>query len=169
MLTPDQVLQIAGSDTGFISYDKLKHVKSINELFKRFKKVLLLYINYMDNNNIIGHYNALVKKPKSIEFFDPFGMKPDKILMMKTKSDRTATEQEHNYLSKLLLASETPVEYSSCKLQAEGSETCGYWCGIFLRYSNLSMTQWESFFNSLKKKYTRKQLDEMIIKLSQSI
>lgn len=167
MLTADQAMKIAGNDVGFISADNLPNIKSTNELFSRFRKILLLYLHYKTDTDLVGHFCAIVKKPHSICFYDSYGLTPDQILLSKSKKDREATDQEKNYLAKLLYNSGEKIEYSSVKLQSTDNKvsTCGYWSALALRFGDIPIELWEQFWREQKRSHHGKSLDELVVRM----
>lgn len=167
MLPADTVLKLAGPDTGFISADDLNSIKSTKELFRRFNKLILLYIHHKDDNNLIGHYTALINHPNSIEFADSYAMKPDDILMMKSKQDREATDQPTNHLARLLYNSGRTIEYNSVPLQSKDNKvaTCGVWSSLRCRFSDIPIELWEQFWREQKRSHHGKSLDELVVRM----
>lgn len=167
MLTADQAMRLAGNDVGFLSADLLPDIKSTNQLFSRFKKILLLYLHFMDDNNMVGHFCAIVKKPGSIVFYDSYGLTPDQILLSKSKKDRESTNQDKNYLAKLLYNSGEKIEYSSVQLQSKEDKvsTCGYHSALALRFSDIPIEIWERFWKQEKRSHPGKKLDELVVKM----
>ncbi len=168
MLTADEAMRLAGDGTGFISYDDLMNIKSTKELFKRFNKIILLYLHYKDQNNLVGHYVCLINHPNSIEFADSYGMKVDDILMMKTKRERQDTDQNNNALAKLLYNSGRTIEYSDIPLQSKDIRvtTCGYYAGLRARYSDLPLNDWMKFWKQMKQNHKGKELDKLAVRMS---
>jgi hypothetical protein len=168
----DDVMRLAGNDTGFISADNLSNIKSVKDLFSRFKKIILLYIHHKDDENIIGHYVALLDHGNSIEFFDSYGMKVDDILMMKSRRERMDTDQETNYLAKLLYNSGRTIEYNDLPLQSTDTRvsTCGVWSGIRCKYSQIPLNDWMNFWRKMKQTHKGKHaLDKLAIKMASII
>ena len=97
MLTDKQILKVAGPHTKIITYPNLKRFNTIEQVFGDKKKVIILYVHDESPNSVSGHWCAVIKHPKSIEFFDSYSMRPDDIIMMKSSIDRKSTHQEHNY------------------------------------------------------------------------
>ena len=168
MLTADQVLRLAGDDVGFISADDLADIKSTKQLFERFNKIILLYLHYKSETDMIGHYVCLINHPNSIEFSDSYKMKPDDILMMKSKKDRESTDQTHNSLARLLYNSGRKIEYNSVQLQSKDPKvaTCGFWSAIRCRFSDIPIEIWEQFWKDQKKKHPGKNdLDRLVVRM----
>ena len=167
MLTADEAMRLAGDDVGFISMDNLKDLKSIDQLFSRFKKILLLYLHYKSDTDLVGHFCSIVRKPNSVCFYDSYGLTPDQILLSKSKTERSETDQQQNYLAKLLYNSGLPVEYNSVQLQSKDSRvtTCGYWSALALRYSDIPIAIWEKFWREKKKQYPGKNIDQLAVNM----
>jgi len=168
MLPADTVLKLSGSDTGFVSYDDLMNIKSTKDLFRRFNKLILLYIHHKDPENLIGHYTALINHPNSIEFFDSYAMKPDDILMMKSKKDRESTDQPTNHLARLLYNSGRTIEYNDLPLQSKDLKvaTCGVWSGLRCHYSEIPLNTWMDIWKQLKSTHKGKELDRLAVRMA---
>lgn len=166
MLTDKQVKRIAGKGSKIITYPQLKKYKSIEQLFGKNNKIIILYVHDETPTDLTGHWDALIKHPNSIEFFDSYSFQPDDILNLKSNEDRKDTKQEHNFLSKLLYESKKPVEYNEFQYQDTNDDinTCGAHTAIRCRFSDIPLTQYQEIFNILKSHDI--DTDKLVIALS---
>jgi hypothetical protein len=153
LLSDKEVLKISGHGTALVEYPALKEMTSIDHLFARANKIILLYVHESDANTVVGHWCCLINRAKSVEFHDSYGLRPDDIIISKSKQDRNNTSQEQNYLSKLLYNSGKKVEYNEMHLQSNDPAvaTCGYYSGLRCRYSDIPLKQYQKIFKLIKK------------------
>lgn len=188
LLNDEDVLKIAGNGSIVMSYPELYKYNSIDELFNSgVTKILLLYLTDKDDKNMdyTGHWCALVKprtyalrptKYNHILFFDSYGLLPDsEIKFNKNVSKRRHLNQNHNYLTKLLYDFSkmgNVVEYNEYRFQAKGSNinTCGRWASFFALCSdNMTMTEFQHLFISLRKSIKPHTLDDLITSITNFI
>lgn len=154
-LSDKEVLRIAGPGTKFMVYTQLYEYDNLDDVFGAYNKIILLYIHDNDGNNINGHYCALINHPNRIEFFDSYSLMPDQLLYKyKSRKEREKTNQPRNYLTTLLYTYLTkPIEYNEYAYQKMSSRinTCGRWVGIRLRFSSLSLTEFQKVMNAFKR------------------
>ena len=137
LFSDKEILKLAGSkNTKIISYPTLKTKKTLRDVFGRKKNVIILYVHDNTPNGTIGHWCCLIKHPTTVEFFDSYSMMPDDIIRQKTENDRRKTNQEKNYLSKLLYKSNIPIDYNEYPYQAsnDNTNTCGAHTGLRCRF-----------------------------------
>jgi len=139
-LSGDEIMD-ADPSIHVLTYGQLAHYKSIDQLLKKFEKIVLLYFNKED----FGHWVALFKNKQGINFFDSYGTMPDKnqvqdvdINVMKKYG------QMHPLLVDMLLDSTHPIRYNDVQYQAYGKRdgkiinTCGQHCVVRLINSDMS-------------------------------
>jgi hypothetical protein len=115
-----------------IVYSDLKHI-SARELLGMVPVAILYQItpNY-------GHWTLLLKSPEGIEFFDPYGYKPDK------EFGFLDNQQPHYLAMRLLeLSKIINIHYNQYKYQSkrEGVNTCGRWVIVRAVLNNLTTEQ----------------------------
>lgn len=124
------------------TYPYLKSVKDIDEVFDDEGRAIMLYLT---DDRRTGHWTCMIRRPDSIEFFDPYGEKPDKELLW-NKSERKREELDQNkpLLSRLLRQKGLPVVYNKHKFQDEGADiaTCGRHCAVRLLHKDISLPQY---------------------------
>lgn len=66
--------------TNIFTYPQLENIRSIDELFKKGKNgVETAIMLYLTESNNVGHWIGLIKKGDTVEMFDPYGNKPEKL------------------------------------------------------------------------------------------
>ena len=159
-LTPQEVQQIAGKQIRVVRYTDLKNYKSIEDLFGRIKCVLILY----QKTNNSGHWACLINQPKKVVFYDSYALEPDDQLQFTGIKTRKDLGIDLPYITYLLYYSKKPIDYNDEQMQVfnDNIETCGYWCGARMRYSNLTS---DGFINMIKH-IPLKERDNAIIRFS---
>ena len=128
------------------TYPYLKSVKDIDEIFGDDGQAIMLYLTENDHT---GHWVGLLRKDDHIEFFDPYGEKPDSELKWVDSRKRAELDEDKPLLSKLLRQSEVPVIYNKTKFQKDGDniETCGRHVATRLLHKDLSLPQYAKMIN----------------------
>jgi hypothetical protein len=153
------VLKVAGPNTIVITYNKLKKVGSIENLFSNgIKNVIILY----RKSRNIGHWVGLLKRGNTVEYFDSYGFEIDKPLSWRGfKESNAELGQDYPILMKLLYeylceSPENKVVYNEYKYQGlddHNSATCGRHVSLRIRNGDLSLAEYQKFFNNLKKQH----------------
>jgi hypothetical protein len=146
--------------TNIFTYPYLKHVKHIDEVFDNEGRAVMLYLTENDHT---GHWVGLLRKKDHIEFFDPYGGKPDSELHWASGGLRKELGITQPYLTKLLRQSGLPVIYNKVEFQdkEEGVETCGRHTASRLLFSHLSLPE---YYNMIKK--SKLEADEFVAGLT---
>lgn len=140
-LGDDDINKILEPDTHIFTYPYLKQVKDIDEIFDPYGRAMMLYLT---ENETTGHWVCLIRRPHEIEFFDPYGERPDEQLTWNGKGKRMELEQDRPLLSKLLREKGLPVVYNKTKFQKVDDDiaTCGRHCVIRLLFKDKSLPQY---------------------------
>lgn len=167
LLSSTDIKRIIG-DCKIITYDKIKQYSSIEQLFGNLNKVVLLYVNETEGNDIIGHWCLLLRKKNLIEFWDSFGKSPDAHLKSLPSGIKIMFNQNYNYLLKLLydfsIKKNHEVHYNEFKMQNNNTNTCGRFVAVRGYFAEIDMNDYQKIFKNLKKKGY--DLDEVIVYLS---
>jgi signal peptidase I len=157
LLDTDDVKRVAGPGTIVLTYNKLKHVGSIENLFSDgVKNVIILY----RKSRNVGHWVGLIKRGDTVEYFDSYGYDIDKPLSWAGFNENNAElGQDYPILTHLLYdyLNENPnhkVVYNEYKYQGlddKNSSTCGRHVSLRIRNRDLSLEQYQKFFNKMKK------------------
>lgn len=122
-----------------VVYEDLKDMVS-QELYNLMPLAILYQINKNE-----GHWTLLHKVPEGIEFFDPYGYKPD------TEFKELVWQQPH-YLAKLLLKlyETIPINYNQYAFQKKivDVNTCGRWVILRKKLGNLTLDQFAKLIAS---------------------
>lgn len=128
-------------DVKVTTYPELEDIEDINQLFDAQGRAILFFPNLSPT---VGHWTCLIKRPNMIEFFDPYGERPDdqKDGMTRTKMQQLDIDQP--LLSRLLKSSPLPVYYNSHAFQASKDDvaTCGRHCVVRLLYKPYSLDKY---------------------------
>lgn len=133
-LSDDDIRQLLGSDIKITPYGDLEHVSNINELFDRKGRAIIFF---PQENERVGHWCAMIKDGRQIEFFDPYGEEPDAQKDNLSKSKLEQLRMDHPDLTELLLKSGCRVIFNKVQLQKLSNhvQTCGRHCVSRLLYS----------------------------------
>jgi len=169
-LTGDQVQKVAGESIRTMTYPDVHKYATIQDLLGPDEAVIMLYLTH----ERYGHWIAIFKRRDKrdgkavIEFFDPYGIFPDRELAFTDKTFKKNHNMDHPYILKLLHDYEGPVEYNHYKFQKRqpGVSTCGRHVGMRLLLRDMSLDQYWNFLNRVSKSSKVKDLDTLITKLS---
>ena len=148
-LSDSDINHILEPDTKVQQYRVLDNMHHIDELFDKLGRAVLLYST---DSPTSGHWVGLIKKGDTIEFFDPYGFKPDtQQYKLGEEIDNVAYEQHDHDLTRLLKESGYKVFYNTYPFQnfkKPEVATCGRWVSLRL-YHYKKTLQW--FYNQMKK------------------
>ena len=113
-----------------ITYAELANANSIDEVLSNDYVILL----YEDSPNH-GHWTAVNKINNTIQFFDPYGGKPDSQQKWVPIEMRKELGEGKPYLTRLFDKCPYPVEYNDVKYQKESPQIndCGRHCVNFIK------------------------------------
>lgn len=146
-LGDDDLEKILGKDIFIFTYPYLNEVKSIDDVFDDKGRSMMLFLTEDENT---GHWIAMIKKGFKIEYFDPYGGKPDCDMKWLDEETKEELGQEHPILTDLLKDSGYKVDYNLFPFQSKANHinTCGRWSAMRLYYKKLSLKQ---FYDMIKK------------------
>jgi hypothetical protein len=145
-------------DAKIITYDELSTYNDINELLQKDKDyAIMLY----ENSENVGHWVCILKpNANTIEFFDPYGLEPDKQLKYSEYSN-----DGNKYLTNLLNKTTQRVIYNPIAYQKEKQDinTCGRWCvaRVITMLNGISLDKFYKMFVNTKKE-TKKDYDSIV-------
>jgi hypothetical protein len=136
-LGDDDIRKLLG-DVSVHTYPQLGEMSDINQAFDSQGRSILLFPNVSPT---MGHWCCMIRRPKGIEFFDPYGEAPEE---QKDGLSKTRMEQldiDRPYLTKLLRASGKPVFYNTHAFQTDKPSiaTCGRHCVARLMMKDKSL------------------------------
>lgn len=185
-LSGTDMQRLIGGGVPIMEYPEISDYDSIEELFREWPNgVLLLYLQQKDQGGSSGHWSALTPVyDKSglqahgnggligAEFFCSYGMLMDGALNWLDKSTNDSLGQDHNYLSRLLLAFKDRggrVLFNECKFQKRDPNvaTCGRYAGLRLRFNEIPLKE----FQRILKRYKRRgwDTDELVTEATNKI
>jgi len=135
-------------------YSDIKKFKNIDQLLYPYDSAVILYEWKRDKNGSVGHYVTINRLNNGvIEYMDSYGCqidRPLKQLKNSSESFKRWTNQDKQYLLRLLINSNSPVSYNQYQLQStdDGISTCGRYAVLRGLYKNLSL---EDFIGMLQK------------------
>ena len=146
-LSDGDIRQMLGDDISIKTYPDLAKMRSINECFDSKGRCILLFLT---SSQTEGHWCCLLNKKKGIEFFDPYGDKPEKQKEGVPQSRLEALNQSQPYLTKLLRASGRPVYYNTHDFQQDkrSINTCGRHCVVRCLYGPYSLNKYKDIIDA---------------------
>ena len=172
VLSLNDVENIAGGSVGVITSDSRDQLNN-SMFFKRgISKYLIHYETGSDNNARYGHWTCMVldNYKKYITFFDSYGIFPDDELKKISLQYRKESGQQNRDLGVFLakaIKNGYKVFYNEHQLQEDrpGINTCGRYCGLFLRMQPMNVDDFYYFLKQFTKKSTL-SLDQVIVMLT---
>lgn len=164
------IIKIVGK-VKIIKYPEIMNYNSIFEIFGSDNKFVIFFETESDN---VGHWECcfMNKKKKTIEFFDSYGLAPDKAESFLSKNLEIHLKENKPLLTPLFIDAEKSgfiCTYNAFRYQEMKGDisTCGRWCSIRLKYMNLTDQQFYSKINNLKLKWHYPTFDDIITKLTE--
>lgn len=140
-LSDADIRQMLGSDAKIMPYPALEGMNDIDECFDRKGRCILLFLRESEHS---GHWCCLLRHPDHIEFFDPYGEKPQAQLEGLSKSRLEQLNQDRPFLTNLLRKKGMPVLYNTHAFQKMKNNiaTCGRHCVVRCLYSHLPVEKY---------------------------
>ena len=135
-LSDDDIRSLLGGNIEITPYSKIKDAQNIGELFDSRGRAIIFYPQQSEN---VGHWTAMIRDGRHIEFFDPYGEPPDAQKDGLSKNQLERMRMEHPDLTRLLEDSGCRVIFNKVQLQkmANDVQTCGRHCVCRLLYYRL--------------------------------
>nr|WPF46903.1 MAG: putative cysteine protease [Lake Baikal virophage 16] len=166
-LSDEDIEELLGEDIFICVYPYLNEVEHIDQIFDDKGRCMLLFNTINDS---AGHWVCMHKKKDRIDFFDPYGLKPDEPMKWLTEQKRDDLDMETRRLTQLLKSSGYKVYYNTFEFQSDKhSNTCGRWCATRLLKLNLNLDQFYKFINDYKNKYELGTLENTVTYLTYEI
>lgn len=137
-------------NTNVVLYDDLKNYNNIDDALIN-NSLIILYSNYPSP---VGHWCCVVKRGRTLSYFDSFGRKPD---------NKKKLNGSYPYLSALLLNSNYDLEYNEYDFQSKETSTCGHHCIVRILFKNNSLEEYQKFMSQFNND------DEVVTAISQMI
>lgn len=166
-LSDGDIEDLLGKDIFICVYPYLNEVEHIDEVFDSKGRCMLLFNTI---NEDAGHWVCMHKKKDRIDFFDPYGLKPDEPMKWLSEEKRDDLDMETKRLTQLLRSSGYKVYYNTFEFQNEKrSNTCGRWCACRLLYKDYTLDQFYQMINHYKNKYKLDNIEDVVIYLTYEI
>jgi len=120
-----------GAEGKILKYSELANYKHIDELLPKERDFRVILVEHQNNQ---GHWCCIMKYNKTIEWFNPYGVRPDGQKNMLGKLRNQLLGQAEDYMTHLMKSSKGyKLVYNKARLQKlkQGINTCGRW--IILR------------------------------------
>lgn len=151
-LSNEELYEMMNGNIKIVIYPELINYNSIEELLYPYGAVIILYLMKSDT----GHWVTLFRYPNSnkIEFFDPYGKKPDYGLKLIPIVFREENNMYYPHLTWLMSKYNGPVEYNNYKFQELNPliSTCGRWVLTRLYFKDKTLKQFKKMFLDYPKK-----------------
>lgn len=146
-LSDADIRKLLGDDIAIHNYPELERMSSVDDLFDSKGRAILLYPNSSPTS---GHWVALIRRPKRIEFFDPYGEAPDHQNDDLPTAYLKTLDVDRPHLTRLLRASGLPVFFNRHGFQKESPNvaTCGRHAVVRLMYSPYSLAEYKRVLDS---------------------
>jgi len=159
---------ILGADLKIIQYSDLSNVQFLSELLPKPTDYLILLYETSQN---VGHWTALLRYHNLYEFFDPYGMMPDKALTWIPAQRRKMLGQSEPYLSELLDKTDNWV-YNTTRYEKMNSKvnTCGdHNCHRIYRltHNDMDLKDYAEYMEHVKEEY-HTTYDEIVAEFAES-
>lgn len=134
MISNTDIEKILGEQR-IITYSDLDNYKNILELLPLEKDYVILLVEFKPNS---GHWCCLTRNHNTLNYFDSYGVYPDRQILKNSENTREQLDQEPNKLVKLLSTAPPnfKIYYSKKRLQTTQPDyevnTCGSWCLLFI-------------------------------------
>jgi hypothetical protein len=149
-LSDDDILRVLKPKTNIFRYPDLQNVTDINQIFDPYGRAVMLFLTEGESS---GHWTAFIKTGKTIEFFDPYGVKPDNQKKWLTKKELNELGQAPDYLTNLLNKAKSEgykIIYNKYPFQIDRGDinTCGRHILTRLMLKDLSLPQYKKLLLS---------------------
>jgi len=154
-LTGSEINKALNGRAKIITYKDVLKFENIDELFKPYDAVVLLYLT----SENYGHWVALIRHPPTkkyplgfIEHTDSYGIIPDEELNYAPSGFRKEHNMVKPHLLDLYYGSGLPVEYNDNRLQKMSKEvsTCGRWVILRILFREVPLEKFVKFIKTAK-------------------
>jgi hypothetical protein len=145
-LSDDDIRKLLGGNVSLMTYPQLAKKRSLDECFDSNGRCIILFLTEDDHT---GHWCCMLRTPRGVEFFDPYGDKPEDQLENVPQSRLEQMNEAQPYLTNLMRRSGLPIYYNTHGFQKERGNvnTCGRHCVVRLLYGNKSLSQYKSIID----------------------
>lgn len=159
-LSDDDIRKLLGSGIKITTYPDLEKVQHIDELFDNRGRAILFV---PQQNEQQGHWCCLVKKGRTIEFFDPYGEPPEAQKDTLDNAHLARMRMNEPLLADLLTNNPYKVIFNKIQLQELKNDvnTCGRHCVSRLLYHKYPIAKYRQTIGR-----SRMSPDEFVVKLT---
>jgi hypothetical protein len=145
-LSDDDIRRLLGKDISLMTYPDLANKKSLNDCFDSKGRCIILFLTQDEHT---GHWCCMFRTKKGVEFFDPYGDRPEEQLDEVPQSRLEQLDQDQPYLTDLMRRSGVPIYYNTHAFQKERGDvnTCGRHCVVRLLYKDKTLAQYKSIID----------------------
>jgi hypothetical protein len=137
--------------TGYkmLSYSELYNYDNLEHLLHMYNGSVIIMYHQTENYEHYCCLNKLTEKNESfnkkelIEFFDPYGLFPDKQLKFIDYEMNAKLKQNHTYLSYLMYSSPYKLSFNEHRFQGLAVQTCGFHCAHRILYKELLLKEYK--------------------------
>jgi hypothetical protein len=146
-LSDADIHQLLTPDTRIFTYADLNSIDDIDQLFDSEGRAIMLFAT---ESPTVGHWIALHKNGDSIEYFDPYGLKPEETKKWLTEEELEALNQDEPLLTHLLKNSGYKVYYNSYPFQGKGGDinTCGRHAVVRLLFKDVDLDDYREIIKA---------------------
>lgn len=143
------ILELVDHKANLITYTDLAKVNNIDEILDPYGACIILFLTRKN----YGHWCCLFRTGNLLEFFDPYGLKPDEELNFKIDPYfRKIAKQDYPHLSYLLYHSPYKISYNHFQFQKfkKDVKTCGRHVAVRLMFRHLPLEKYIKLILSSK-------------------
>lgn len=146
-LSDSDIKKILGGKTSIMTYPMLGDLDDIDQCFDRKGRCILLFLTTSPQE---GHWVCMIRRPDSIEYFDPYGESPAEMKENIPPSLLASLDQRQPYLSALFKKKGLPVYYNTHSFQQDKNRinTCGRHCVVRCLFSDYPL---QKYYDTIKK------------------
>jgi len=142
------ILKLLNGKANIVVYPNLYKYDNIEQLLEPYGALILLF----EAKPKYGHWTCVFKLDNdTLEFFNPYGGYPDDSLRYIPEEFKSITNQNHSYLTRLLIDSPYNLTYNEYQFQKVGKDirTCGRHCVVRLLCRWMDLYEYYNFMEQL--------------------
>jgi len=139
-----------GAESKILKYSELANYRHIDELLPKERDFRVILVEHENNQ---GHWCCIMKYNKTIEWFNPYGVRPDGQKNLLGKIRNQMLGQAEDYMTNLMKSSKGyKLIYNKARLQKlrQGINTCGRWIILRIIYMKDMMMDLKMFNKMIK-------------------
>jgi len=145
-LSDDDIRSLLGSDISLMTYPQLAKKRSLLDCFDSKGRCIILFLTQDEHT---GHWCCMFRTKKGVEFFDPYGDRPEDQLDELPRSRLEQLDEAQPYLTNLMRRSGLPIYYNTHAFQKESGDinTCGRHCVARLMFKDKTLRQYKAIID----------------------